>query len=169
MRGIMKKKYDYSEWYMIVEPIITSREYIKRRTFRHHGDVTVYEHSMMGSKKAYRMAKRIGADYKSAAIAGILHDFYETPWQDVKIKQPIYKMHAFTHARVALNNSRKHFKKYLNTKIENAILRHMFPLTIIPPKTVVGIIITISDKLSSLDFITSKEAILKTFSFLRRG
>ena len=25
-------------------------------------------------------------------------------------------------------------KKYLNTKIENAILRHMFPLTIIPPK-----------------------------------
>lgn len=78
-------------------------------------------------------------------------------------------MHAFTHARVALNNSRKHFKKYLNTKIENAILRHMFPLTIIPPKTVVGIIITISDKLSSLDFITSKEAILKTFSFLRRG
>ena len=169
MRGIMKKKYDYSEWYMIVEPKITSREYIKRRTFRHHGDVTVYEHSMMVSKKAYRMAKRIGADYKSAAIAGILHDFYETPWQDVKIKQPIYKMHAFTHARVALNNSRKHFKKYLNTKIENAILRHMFPLTIIPPKTVVGIIITISDKLSSLDFITSKEAILKTFSFLRRG
>lgn len=169
MRGIMRKIYDYSEWYMIVEPIITTREYIKRRTFRHHGNVTVYEHSMKVSKKAYRIAKRIGADYKSAAIAGILHDFYDTPWQDIKIKQPIYKMHAFTHAKVALENSRKHYKKYLNPTIENAILRHMFPLNIIPPKTVIGYIITISDKISSLDFLTSKEAIFKTFSFLTRG
>lgn len=165
---IMRKSYDYSEWNTIVEPIITSDEYLKRKTFRHHGDVTVYDHSIRVSQKAYRMAKRLGLDYKSAAIAGILHDFYETPWQDVKIKQPIYKMHAFTHGKSALDNSKRFFPLYLNPAIENAILRHMFPLTL-PPKTKIGFIITIADKASSVDFITSKEAWFKTFSFLKRG
>ncbi len=168
MEIIMMKRYDYSEWEQIVLPIITSEEYLKRKSFRHHGDVTVYDHSVRVSKKAYRMAKAMKIDYKSAAIAGILHDFYKTPWQDVKIKQPIYKMHAFTHGRSALENAKNFYPEYLNAKIENAILRHMFPLTL-PPKTLVGFVITIADKASSMDFITSKEAWVKTFSFLKRG
>lgn len=165
----MKKVYDYSEWYSFVRPIIEDSEFIRRKTFRHHGEKSVYDHSVQVSKYAYRMAKFFNKDARSASIAGLLHDFYTTPWQDVVIKQPIYKMHAFTHAKDALTNSQKHFKKYINPKIENAILRHMFPLNIVPPKYDIGVFVTISDKVASLDFLTSKEALYKTFAFFRRS
>lgn len=165
----MRKFYNYDEWYEIVFPILTSREYIKRRTYRHHGDTTVYEHCVKVSKLAYRIAKRFGLDYRSAAIAGLLHDFYRTPWQDIVIKQPIYKMHGFTHAKDALENSRRFYRKYLNRQIENAILRHMFPLNITPPTCLIGYVVTVADKASSVDFLTSKEAIFKTLHFARRG
>lgn len=162
----MKKNNKIDEWFSIINPIITSEEFLKRRTFRHHGNVTVYEHSMKVSFKAYKIAKFFHADYKSAAIAGILHDLYTTPWQDVKIKQPLFKMHAFSHARDALNNSRKYYSEYLNPKIENAILRHMFPLNITPPTHMTGYIVTLADKISSMDFLTSKEALVKMASFI---
>lgn len=161
----MKKDKKINEWHEIIDPILYSEEFLKRKTFRHHGSVTVFEHSLKVSWKSYLIAKSLHMDYKSAAIAGLLHDFYTTPWQDVKVKQPIYKMHAFTHGRDALNNSRKFYPEYLNKRIENAILRHMFPLNL-PPIHFTGYIITIADKASSLDFLMSKEALVKTFSFI---
>lgn len=162
----MKKKFDYAEWYSIVEPIITSREFIKRHTFKHHGNTSVFTHCVRVSKCSYRIAKSLKTDYKSAAIAGLLHDLYTTPWQDQPPK-PLFQKHGFTHARDALNNSRKYYKKYLNKKIENAILRHMFPLNITPPKYLTGYIITIADKVMSMDMLTSRESMAKVFSFKR--
>lgn len=159
----MKKKYDYSEWYSIVEPIITSPEYEKRKTFRHHGDVTVYTHSVKVSKLSYRIAKFLHANYRDVAIAGVLHDLYTTPWQEVTEKKPFFQQHGFVHAREALMNSRKYFPEYLNKRIENAIVRHMFPLNITPPRHVIGYILTIADKIASMDLLFSKEAMSKIF------
>ncbi len=153
---------DYKEWYKIVRPIITSCEYKKRKYYRHHGDVSVYDHCIKVSLGAYALAKKLHMDYRSAAIAGVLHDFYTTPWQDVMIQQPFFQRHAFSHAKCALENSRKYFGKYLNPKIENAILRHMFPLNITPPKSSIGYIITIVDKAKSMDFVFCKETWAKT-------
>lgn len=166
----MKKLDEYNEWLYIVGPIITSQEYLRRKAFRHHGETSVYDHSIKVSKNAYKLAKMLHGDYKSAAIAGALHDFYTTPWQDVVIKQPFYKMHAFTHARDALSNSRIFFRMYLNKKIENAILRHMFPLNIIPPTHTTGYFVTIADKISSLDMLLSLESLRKTLCapFIRK-
>lgn len=159
----MRKKYDYNEWYSIVEPIITSPEYERRKTFRHHGDVTVYTHSVKVSKLSYRMAKFLHANYRNAAIAGILHDLYTTPWQEDTEKKPFFKQHGFVHAHEALMNSRKYYPDYLNEKIEDAIERHMFPLNITPPRHVAGYILTIADKVSSMDLLFSKEAMSKIF------
>lgn len=167
--GIFMKPRDYKEWYKIVRPIITSKEYLKRKKFRHHGNTSVYEHSIKVSLGAFKLAKMLRLDYKSAAIAGVLHDLYTTPWQDVTVDLPFFKRHAFSHARCALENSQKYYSKYLNPKIENAILRHMFPLNIKPPRYSTGYIITIVDKCVSMDFVFCKETWAKTFRFLKRG
>lgn len=165
----MMKSRDLAEWEKIVEPIVTSEEYLKRKSFRHHGDKTVYDHSVKVSKWSYAMAKKIHGDYKSAAIAGLLHDFYTTPWQEITEKQPLFKRHGFVHARIALENARKYYPEYLNKRIENTILRHMFPLNIVPPKYGTGYIITVVDKIASMDFVFCKETWKKTFNFFRRG
>lgn len=167
-KNIMKSR-NREEWYEIVKPIITSDEYLKRKQFRHHGEKTVYDHSIKVSKWSYSLAKKLHADYRSAAIAGVLHDFYTTPWQEICEKQPFFKRHGFVHARIALENARKYYPNELNKKIENAILRHMFPLNIVPPKYPTGFIITIVDKIASMDFIFCKETWKKTFGFSKRG
>ena len=145
-----KEKKDL-EYNLIIKDIINSEEFQKRKNFSHHGKISVYDHSLSVSKKAYKIAKFFKLDYKSAAIAGLLHDFYEKPWQDDKTKYPFFKQHGFTHAQNALINSQKYYHEYLNETIENAILRHMFPLNIVPPKYKVGWIVTLSDKIVSME------------------
>ena len=156
-----------AEWYEIALPILSHPEYQKRKLFRHHGDISVFDHCINVSKKSYYLAKRFNMDYKSATIAGLLHDFYETPWQDIKIDQPILKMHAFTHAENALINSQKYFKELLNPVIEDSILRHMYPLNKIKPKYKEGYLLTLVDKYVSLEIFKEPEVIIKTFGFMR--
>lgn len=139
------------EYYEIVKDIIESKEFIKRKQFKHHGQETVYEHSLKVSIMSYKISKVLGVDYKSAAIGGLLHDFYYNPWQEDHEKKKFFQQHGFIHARQALDNSKKHYSKYMNKKIENIILRHMFPLNIIPPRYVESWVITSVDKYVSLN------------------
>ena len=68
-------------------------------------------------------------------------------------KKRLKELHGFVHAKEALNNSKVHFNHLLNDKINNSIVRHMFPLNIIPPKYLEGWIITIIDKIVSMDVL----------------
>lgn len=140
-----------NEFYEIINPILNSSEFQKRKNYKHHGKISVYDHSLRVSKVAYILAKKLNKDYKSAAIAGLLHDFYYKDWQDKIEKEKFFKKHGFTHANEALLNSRTYFPELLNERIENAILRHMFPLNKIPPKYIESWIITVSDKYVSLE------------------
>ena len=49
-------------------------------------------------------------DYKALTIAGLLHDFYEKPWQYSNEKKPFFQKHAFTHAKEAVVNSKKYLR-----------------------------------------------------------
>ncbi len=146
----MKKQLE-KEYEEIVKEIIEHPEFQKRKKYAHHGDITVYDHCLKVSKKAYSLARFFHTDYKSAAIAGLLHDFYEKPWQDDPEKHKFFEQHGFTHAKNAKDNARQYFAKYMTPEIENAILRHMFPLNIKPPRYKVGWIVTLADKIVSLE------------------
>ncbi len=142
---------DKVEYYNIVFDIIKNEEFQKRKLYKHHGDISVYDHSLAVSKLAYIMAKKMNADYKSAAIGGLLHDFYYKPWQNNKKKVSLFKKHGFVHAKEARDNSYIFFPELMNDKIDNIILRHMFPLNKIPPKYLEGWIVTMADKYVSLE------------------
>ena len=66
--------------------------------------------------------------------------------EHLKIKKSLFKKHGFTHAREAMENYHKFFPNYIDTKIDNAILRHMFPLNIALPKYKESWIVTFADK-----------------------
>ncbi len=139
------------EYYEIINEILKHDEFQKRKSYKHHGDITVYDHSLAVSKVAYAMAKKLKKDYKSAAIGGLLHDFYDKPWQDVIEKKPFLKKHGFVHAKEAKLNANKYFPNLMTPKIDNIIERHMFPLNKIPPKYAESWIVTIADKYVSLE------------------
>lgn len=147
------KKYidRHPEYYEIVKDILENEEFNKRKNYLHHGNKTVYDHCMDVSIIAYRFAKKLGIDEKNAAIAGLLHDFYDKPWQDNIEKKPFFKQHGFVHAQQAMENSYKHFPNLMNQRVEDAIKKHMFPLNIKPPRYGEGWIVTCVDKYVSME------------------
>ena len=75
------------EYIKIVKPIITNDEFLKRKIYHHHENRSVYAHCLLVSVYSYHIAKKIGLDYKGAAIAGLLHDFYYKDWQKNRRKR----------------------------------------------------------------------------------
>ncbi|MCI8467412.1 MAG: HDIG domain-containing protein [Bacilli bacterium] len=154
---------DYIEFFEIVKPILEHPEFKKRKEYIHHIGESVYEHTLRVSFDSYKIAKKLHWDYKAAAIGGILHDFYDSPWQESKEKKPFFKKHGFVHAEEARINAWKYFPSEMNFKIEDIIRRHMFPLNKRPPKYKESWLISFVDKADSMDFIMHPKALLKLF------
>lgn len=154
------------EYYEIIKEILEHEEFQKRKSYKHHGSITVYDHSLKVSQTAYKISKKLkNMDSKSVAIGGLLHDFYDKPWQDSKEKKPFFKKHGFVHAREALLNSEHYFPQYMNVKTKNIIERHMFPLNKIPPKYKEAWLITLVDKWVSFEVMIHPTFFLKLFGF----
>ena len=160
MLELEKLKKNNYEYYQIVKEILNCDEFQKRKNYKHHGEQSVYEHSLKISILSYKIAKKMGADYKSAAIGGLLHDFYDKPWQNNFKKTKFHQQHGFVHAKQALMNSKKFFPQLVNKKVSNIIVRHMFPLNIIPPRYIEGWIITSVDKYVSMEIFREPNKLL---------
>lgn len=158
---------DKMEYYSIVKDILKNDEFQKRKTYSHHGKISVYDHSLAVSKLSYTIAKKMNKDYKAAAIGGLLHDFYFKPWKELE-KRPFLQKHGFVHAKEAVVNSYRYFPELMNPKIENIILRHMFPLNKIPPKYIESWIITFADKYVSLEVMKEKNGLIEFFGFRKK-
>jgi uncharacterized protein len=83
----------------------------------------------------------MGLDYRSAARGGLLHDFFLYDWH---IKKSHEGLHGFIHPRVALENANKYF--HLNDMEQDVICKHMWPMTIKPPKYKEAYIVDAIDK-----------------------
>ncbi|MDD3340688.1 MAG: HD domain-containing protein [Bacilli bacterium] len=142
-------KSNKDEFNEIIHEIIEHPEFQRRKTFKHHGEESVYDHSLQVSYLAYRMAKKLHLDAKSAAIGGLLHDFYTTPWMSAEKAKRFRDMHGFVHAKQAYQNALKVFPQYMTPKIKDIITKHMFPLNINPPRYRESWIVTLADKLAS--------------------
>ena len=153
----------FEQWYLIVEPFLVSEEFQKRKLFKHHTR-SVWEHCISVSFKAYKYSINLSADSRVCAIGGLLHDFYPYAWQyseelenyDSKYlerlnkKESLFKKHGFTHAKEAYENYLKYFGEYKDKRISNCIIRHMFPLNIIPPRYKESWIVSFVDKIDSI-------------------
>lgn len=158
----VEKALNDRKYYEIIKPIIENQEYQKRKNFKHHENCSVYEHSIEVSYLAYRICEKLGLNSRDAAIGGLLHDFYSKPWQEnTEKKDSFFKQHGFVHAREALDNAKKYFPEFVNDRVSNIIVRHMFPLNIRPPKYRESWIVTFADKKVSLGVLGSGKEILK--------
>lgn len=154
------------EFYKIIAPILEHEEFQKRKQYQHHGTITVFEHSLAVSLRSYYVARKLGLDYESAAIGGLLHDFYDKPWQG-KGKTKILEKHGFVHAQEALDNAETFFPQYMNEKVRNSIIRHMFPLNKIPPYYMESWVVSLSDKCVSMEVLKKPSIFLSFFGLYR--
>lgn len=154
-----------SDYLAIVNNILNNDEFIRRKEYKHHGEISVYDHSLRVSYLSYKFAKKFkSVNEKDVAIGGLLHDFYYKPWMNDTKKRKFFEKHGFVHAREALENSKIFFSEELNDIREDIILKHMFPLNIKLPKYKETWIITLFDKLVSLEVIKEPKFFLSLFN-----
>lgn len=139
------KLYD-DEFLSIIQDIINNETVQKMKDFRQHCNTSCFDHCLSVSYNSYLICKRLNLDYVSAARAGMLHDLFLYDW---RYRENGRKgLHAFTHPRTALENSIKLFD--LNKKEKDIILKHMWPITLIPPRYIEGFLLSIVDKYCTL-------------------
>lgn len=122
--------------------------------FKQHGDTECLAHTIAVVYCALDIANRfnIPVNKKQLIRGGILHDYFLYDWHDGK---PERRIHGFTHPKKALKNAEEDFEL---TEIERDIIKkHMFPLTIIPPKYREAWLICIADKLCALKETAGRE------------
>jgi HD superfamily phosphodiesterase len=140
------------EYYETIQDIHGHEEFIKLKDYFHHNS-SIYEHVQEVAYLSYRICKFLKLDHRSATRGAILHDFFLYDWRDHD-EPDLHrkKFHGVEHPLIALANAKKHFS--VNEIEEDIIKKHMWPLTIVPPKYKESFIVSFIDK-----YISSKEFI----------
>lgn len=130
-----------------VTELLDSREVRLMDTFIQHANVTCLDHCLSVAYTSYWFCERLNlsVDCRSLIRGALLHDFFLYDWH---VKGNRKGLHGFTHPQTALENAEKHFD--LNDREKDIILRHMWPLTVVPPKYRESYIVSFSDKLCSV-------------------
>lgn len=133
---------DKVEFNQVVDEYINHPKVLELKNYQHHG-VNRYDHSYRVAYYTYKTTKLLNINYISATKAAMLHDFF---FDEVKEKSAInrYRLHPI----YAVKNSKKYFT--LTPLEENIIKRHMFPITLLPPKYLESWIVDIIDDIISI-------------------
>ncbi len=149
---------DDSEFLEILGEISSNSEYQRLKDFYHHSS-SIYEHIINVAYTTFRISKYLKLDYRSATRGALLHDFFCYDWRNHDLPDlAADKFHGIEHPKIALANSEKHFT--LNSIEKDIILKHMWPLTIQPPKYKESYVVTFADKLVSSKEYSTKFKLL---------
>ena len=130
-----------AEYKACLEGILDHAQVMKLDLHTQHCNTSRLQHSVNVSYYSFLICRMFGWDYRSAARAGLLHDLYFYDWRVTKY---LRSGHASWHPRVALDNARKITE--LNKVEIDAIEKHMWPCTPVPPRYIESYVITFVDK-----------------------
>lgn len=127
----------------ILEKPVVSR----MKGYIQHGDTTCMEHCVNVSYLSYLFCRNHDLNARCAARAGLLHDLFLYDWH-FHHRRKGERLHGFQHPLTALQNAEKAFS--LCEMERDIILRHMWPLTLTPPKYKEAYVVVWFDKYCSL-------------------
>lgn len=109
--------------------------------YTQHSVVSTLEHCLFVSYVSFLVCRFLQWNFYVAARGGLLHDLFLYDWHDESSRG---RLHGFTHPKKALRNANDLFK--LNPMEQDIILKHMWPLTIRPPKYRESFVVCMADK-----------------------
>ncbi|MBW2140016.1 MAG: radical SAM protein [Deltaproteobacteria bacterium] len=115
------------EFVSIVEPLIAHPSVIKLRNCNHHFGKTRLDHVLDVSWLSFKASKYFHLNYKAAARGALLHDLFHYDWLR---EGP--RFHGFRHPKIAVRNASQ--VTALTDMEQDIIKKHMWPLTLIPPR-----------------------------------
>lgn len=137
---------DKEEFLALVSDILEHEKVQEMKQYNHHSYTSCFQHSLHVAYYNYKICKMLGWDVRAGAKAGLLHDLFLYDWHEYKPKKG-ERLHGFEHPIKSLRNARTYFQ--LTPKEGDIIEKHMFPLTITPPKYKESYVIVLTDKFCS--------------------
>jgi len=131
----------WAEFKTCIEDLLAHPDVRLMHSFRQHGGISCLEHCLRVSYSSFHICRRLGLDRRSAARGALLHDFFLYDWHTTKTPQGL---HAFEHPSVALGNARRRFD--LSEREKDIIVKHMWPLTLRPPRFAESLAVALADK-----------------------
>ena len=130
----------------VLSSMYATSRILENRKFIQHGSTTLFQHCRNVALLSLKLSRmfHIPVDTKSMVCGALLHDYYLYDWHDKSSCPPL---HGYVHPALALANAEKIYS--LNEIEIDIIKHHMFPLTLCPPKTREGLLVSIADKLCS--------------------
>ncbi len=128
------------EFNMYIADLLKNEKILKLKYYEQHIKTSRLDHSLNVAYYSFRISKIIGADPRQAARAGLLHDLY---WYNWHYKKTPFN-HAYFHPVLALKNAEKITE--LTPAEKDAIVNHMWPLSMGIPKYKESFAVTAADK-----------------------
>ncbi len=126
------------EFIQILEPLLKTKEVRCLSEFRHHRYNTRLDHSLEVAWHSYVAAKRLSLDFVAAARGGLLHDLFFYDWLTEGTIS-----HGHRHPQISLQNALKITE--LSILEIDMIKKHMWPLTLNPPRYIESWIVCFAD------------------------
>ena len=152
-------KEKHSDFFVLIDDLYNTKEVQSLKKFVQHSDINRLDHITSVTYMTYIYCKKLHLDYKSGVRGAILHDLFYYDWHD---KNSSHRPHGYRHPGFAVKNARA-LNPALTKKEENIISRHMWPLTVIPPKYPEGLIVSLCDK-----YCATRELLIADREYFRK-
>ncbi len=126
-----------------VENLKQNTDFEKLKDYTHHYHTSTYYHSIWVAYISFCISKflRLKCDDETIIYGALLHDYYLYDCHDEQDKM---SFHLFKHPHISVHNAKRDWN--INPIQENMIKRHMFPLTLVPPRYKESVIVNLVDK-----------------------
>ena len=132
---------DKKLFYECVERLNREINFDHLKQYKHHFKTTTYHHSIGVAYFSFYISRLMGikCDDETLIYGALLHDYFLYDCHNGE-----RSLHLFKHPNISVQNAKRDWK--INKIQENIIRRHMFPITLIPPKYKESIIVSLVDK-----------------------
>ncbi|MCR5501982.1 MAG: HD domain-containing protein [Lachnospiraceae bacterium] len=135
------------------EDILVSEKFQSTRAHVQHGSIPVHRHCIDVAKQSLLICKylHLPVREKEMVRGALLHDYFLYDWHDrerVDYREQHGSLHGFYHPGIALKNASRDYD--LTPREADIIKKHMWPMTVIPPKCTEAWVVTFADKYCSL-------------------
>ncbi|MBQ6554410.1 MAG: HD domain-containing protein [Firmicutes bacterium] len=128
------------DFLVCISDLLENERVQRMKNYYQHMNTSRFQHCLSVSYYSYLIARRIGADPRKAARAGLLHDLFLYDWREKMTP----RRHTFVHPKAAAANAKKVTE--LSEQELDAILKHMWPLCSGRPVYRESVAVTVADK-----------------------
>jgi len=140
-----------TEFTSTARPLLELPEVAKLAQYNHHRGKNRLDHVKEVAYLSFLWGKRLSLDTRAIIRGALLHDLFYYDWLH---EGP--GLHGFRHHNIALKNARK--ITLLTEKEEDIIKKHMWPLTVVPPRYMESLVVSLIDTFcSARDYLSVKK------------